>query len=61
VLDAGMGLDAALRQFMRHHGERLPAIRGGADRTLLGAVYKTDVLDAYVRLNRAPIGAQREA
>jgi CIC family chloride channel protein len=61
VIDANMGLEEALRQFMRHHGERLPAIRGGADRSLLGAVHKTDVLDAYVRLNRAPVGAQLES
>lgn len=61
VVSADMGLEAALRQFMRHFGERLPAVRGGADRRLLGAVHKTDVLDAYVRLNRAPLGAQFDA
>jgi CIC family chloride channel protein len=60
VVTADMGLDEALRQFMRHHGERLPAVRSSTDRTLAGAVHKTDVLDAYVRLNRAPLGAQLE-
>jgi CIC family chloride channel protein len=45
---------------MRHFGERLPAVRSALDPELLGAVHKTDVLDAYVRLNRAPLGAQQE-
>jgi CIC family chloride channel protein len=61
VVTAEMGLDDALRQFMRHFGERLPAVRSALDPELLGAVHKTDVLDAYVRLNRAPLGVQAEA
>ncbi|MFS2020277.1 CBS domain-containing protein, partial [Massilia sp. CT11-108] len=61
VVTADMGLDDALRQFMRHFGERLPAVRSALDPELLGAVHKTDVLDAYVRLNRAPLGMQVEA
>ena len=61
VVTADMGLDEALRQFMRHFGERLPAIRSTAEPELLGAVHKTDVLDAYVRLNRVPPGLQGEA
>ncbi|WP_296950754.1 ClcB-like voltage-gated chloride channel protein [uncultured Massilia sp.] len=56
LVTAGMGLDDALRQFMRHFGERLPAVASDADPELLGAVHKTDVLDAYVRLNQAPLG-----
>lgn len=60
VVTADMGLDEALRQFMRHFGERLPAVRSAAEPELLGAVHKTDVLDAYVRLNRVPLGAQNE-
>ena len=56
VVAAGMDLDDALRQFMRHHGERLPAVRADDDRVLLGVVTKTDVLDAFVRLNRARPG-----
>jgi chloride channel protein, CIC family len=47
-----MGLDDTLRQCMRHFGERLPAVRSALAPELLGAVHKTDVLDAYVRLNR---------
>lgn len=61
VVTADMGLEDALRQFMRHFGERLPAVRSAAEPELLGAVHKTDVLDAYVRLNRVPLGAQGEA
>jgi CIC family chloride channel protein len=61
VVTADMGLDEALRQFMRHFGERLPAVRSVDDPELLGAVHKTDVLDAYVRLNRTPLGTQVEA
>jgi CIC family chloride channel protein len=61
LLTAGMGLDEALRQFMRHHGERLPIVRDPADPELLGAVHKTDLLDAYVRLNRALLHPRIEA
>jgi chloride channel protein, CIC family len=46
-----MSLGEAFRQFLLHHGERLPAVRSIDDPVLLGAVYKTDLLDAYVRLN----------
>ncbi len=61
LLDAGMGLDEALRQFMRHHGERLPIVRAPGDPELLGTVHKTDLLDAYVRLNRSLLHARIEA
>jgi CIC family chloride channel protein len=61
VVRADMGLEEALRQFMRHFGERLPAVRSAADPELLGAVHKTDVLDAYVRLNREPPGLQADS
>lgn len=53
LLTAEMHLDEALRQFMRHHGERLPVIDSMTGRILVGAVHKTDLLDAYVRLNRS--------
>jgi CIC family chloride channel protein len=36
-------------------------VRSHDDPELLGAVHKTDVLDAYVRLNRVPLGGQVEA
>jgi CIC family chloride channel protein len=61
LLTAGMDLDEALRQFMRHHGERLPIVRDPDDPELLGAVHKTDLLDAYVRLNRALLHPRIEA
>ena len=61
LLTAGMSLDEALRQFMRHHGERLPLVRDPADPVMLGAVHKTDLLDAYVRLNRALLHTRIEA
>jgi CIC family chloride channel protein len=60
VVTADMDLDEALRQFMRHHGERLPAVRARDDRVLLGVVTKTDVLDAFVRLNRTRPGEAEE-
>jgi chloride channel protein, CIC family len=61
LLNAGMSLDEALRQFMRHHGERLPVVRDPADPELLGTVHKSDLLDAYVRLNRILLHARIEA
>jgi CIC family chloride channel protein len=61
LLTAGMSLDEALRQFMRHHGERLPIVRDLADPAFLGTVHKTDLLDAYVRLNRSLIHTRIEA
>jgi len=61
LLTAGMDLDEALREFMRHHGERLPIVRDAADPELLGTVHKTDLLDAYVRLNKALLLPRIEA
>jgi CIC family chloride channel protein len=45
-----MALADAYRQFLAHHGERLPAVQSVADPLLLGVVYKTALLDAYARL-----------
>jgi CIC family chloride channel protein len=45
-----MTLGDAYRQFLAHHGERLPVVQSLADPMLLGAVYKTALLDAYARL-----------
>jgi len=50
-LTPGMSLDSALEYFMTHQGERLPVVRAGDDPVLLGAVHKTSLLDAYVRLS----------
>jgi CIC family chloride channel protein len=46
-----MALGDAYRQFLAHHGERLPVVQSLADPLLLGVVYKTTLLDAYARLN----------
>ena len=48
-----MSLSAALQSFMDHQGERLPVVRSSADPELLGAVYKTSLLDAYCKLDRS--------
>jgi CIC family chloride channel protein len=45
-----MALEGAYRQFLAHHGERLPVVQNLADPLLLGVVYKTALLDAYARL-----------
>jgi CIC family chloride channel protein len=45
-----MALADAYRQFLVHHGERLPVVQSLADPLLLGVVYKTALLDAYARL-----------
>jgi CIC family chloride channel protein len=49
-----MPLADALQCFMTHNGERLPAIRSDRDRTLLGAVFKTSLLDAYFKMSAPP-------
>ena len=46
-----MSLAAALQCFMTHQGERLPVIRSERDRTLLGVVFKTSLLDAYFKMS----------
>jgi CIC family chloride channel protein len=50
LVTPGMSLADAYRQFLIHHGERLPAVQSEADPLLLGVVYKTALLDAYARL-----------
>ena len=52
IVTPGMSLDEALRCFMEHKGERLPAVESESDPKLLGVVDKTSLLDAYFRLNR---------
>jgi chloride channel protein, CIC family len=52
-----MALDEAFKQFLAHHGERLPVVHSVDDPVLLGVVYKTALLDAYARLNRDPLTA----
>jgi len=49
----GMSLGQALQLFLDHQGERLPVIASAEDPRLLGVVFKTSLLDAYFRLDRA--------
>jgi len=46
-----MSLNEALQCFMAHQGERLPVVRSERDKTLLGVVYKSSLLDAYFKMS----------
>jgi CIC family chloride channel protein len=52
VVTADMSLGEGLQRFLDHQGERLPAIQSTEQPVLLGAVYKTSLLDAYFRLDK---------
>jgi CIC family chloride channel protein len=51
VITPEMSLGEALEHFMLHRGERLPIVQSVDDPVLLGAIYKTSLLDAYYRLS----------
>lgn len=51
VITPEMSLSEALQRFLIHQGERLPIIESDANPVLLGAIYKTSLLDAYFRLS----------
>ncbi len=51
VITPDMSLGKALELFLDHQGERLPIVRSEKDPVLLGAVYKSSLLDAYFRLD----------
>jgi CIC family chloride channel protein len=53
VLTSDMPIGDALQHFMAFQGERLPVIESAAVPKLVGAVYKTSLLDAYRRMNPA--------
>jgi CIC family chloride channel protein len=53
VIIPEMSLGEALQSFLDHQGERLPVVRSRDDPELLGAVYKTSLLDAYFQLDRS--------
>jgi chloride channel protein, CIC family len=55
VITPEMALAEGFEQFLAHHGERLPVVQSLDDPVLLGVVYKTALLDAYVRLDRDPL------
>ncbi|HCE07439.1 MAG TPA: voltage-gated chloride channel ClcB [Oxalobacteraceae bacterium] len=57
VITPEMSLGDALQYFLVHQGERLPIVQSTQEPVLLGAVYKTSLLDAYFRLNRAGFSA----
>jgi len=46
-----MSLNTAMQCFMEHLGERLPVIRSERDKTLLGVVFKSSLLDAYFKMS----------
>lgn len=51
VITPEMSLSEALQRFLTHQGERLPIVQSIAEPELLGAIYKTSLLDAYYRLS----------
>ncbi|WP_116140628.1 ClcB-like voltage-gated chloride channel protein [Trinickia diaoshuihuensis] len=53
VLTPDMPIGIALQHFLAFQGERLPVVACAATPTLVGAVYKTTLLDAYRRMNPA--------
>ena len=53
VLTPDMPIGVALQHFMAFQGERLPVIESASEPKLVGAVYKTALLDAYRRMNPA--------
>jgi CIC family chloride channel protein len=57
VITPEMSLGEAFEQFSVHHGERLPVVESVDQPVLLGVVYKTALLDAYMRLNRSAFSA----
>jgi len=52
IVTPDMSLATGLERFITHQGERLPAVASIASPTLLGAVYKTSLLEAYYRLDK---------
>ena len=50
-LTAGMSMSEALQLFLAHQGERLPVVESRENPVLLGVVYKSLLLEAYVRLS----------
>src|SRR5690606_16763617 len=51
VITPEMSLSEALQRFLTHQGERLPIVQSTNDPVLLGASYKTSLLDASYRLS----------
>jgi len=53
TLTPDMPISVALQRFLAFQGERLPVVASADEPTLMGAVYKTALLDAYRRMNPA--------
>jgi CIC family chloride channel protein len=53
VLTPDMPISDALQLFLAFQGERLPVVASAEEPRLVGAVYKTSLLDAYRRMNPA--------
>lgn len=52
IITPDMSLAAGLERFLAHQGERLPVIESPDHPVLMGAVFKTSLLDAYFRLDK---------
>jgi chloride channel protein, CIC family len=52
LITPDMTLVDAYRQFLVHHGERLPVVRSLDDPVLLGAIRKTEILSAFAELQQ---------
>jgi CIC family chloride channel protein len=50
-LTPDMSLAVALKHFMMYRGERLPVVKSAQSPILLGVVYKSTLLDTYVRMS----------
>lgn len=53
TLTPDMPISVALQHFLAFQGERLPVVASAGEPKLMGAVYKTALLDAYRRMNPA--------
>ena len=53
VITPEMTLDDGWQCFMAHQGERLPVVQSHENPILLGAIYKSSLLDAYFKLGNA--------
>lgn len=58
VITPEMTLDDGWQCFMAHQGERLPVVQSHENPVLLGAIYKSSLLDAYFKLGKLqePLG-----
>ncbi|PTB17751.1 chloride channel protein [Trinickia symbiotica] len=54
ILTPDMPISVALQHFLAFQGERLPVVASVDAPKLMGAVYKTALLDAYRRMNPTP-------